>query len=528
MLRSTRNRMAPIARFQMFSTAFRTAAERSSCSPTATSGSARLPAADRRCLTCPGVGLVTCLYRGLPVAGVWSRLAAAEIDHRFLPSVLVGLRLGLAKPCFGSTIALRARDAAANWRICRFRRSTGRRLCDRSGRAAAWAEVAIPPMVVDHVCSEHSFAELARHELRWARTIRLVDPARLRRGRGYASAAVRPRRGGPAGLRRRPLLQSSGSCLLAASWSRYNLRVVWRRESAGLARSGARFAEFAIFVASFLPWRVIWRGRRYQGRAGWDAYASLKETRTLMRTLFLQAPSFDGFDGGAGSRYQARREIRSFWYPTWLAQPAALVAGQQAHRRPAARRSPRRRRAQARDYDLVVLHTSTPVVRRRRDGRRGDEGRESRPQGGPDRRQGRRRGRQEPEARRRDRFRRPQRVRLHDQGGRRGPRLDDDRRAQLPQRGRRDRPQRRRGRCSRTWTRCRSSRRVYKRDLEIENYFIGYLKHPYISLYTGRGCKSRCTFCLWPQTVGGHRYRTRSVGHVIEEIRWAQKALSRR
>ena len=48
---------------------------------------------------------------------------------------------------------------------------------------------------------------------------------------------------------------------------------------------------------------------------------------------------------------------------------------------------------------------------------------------------------------------------------------------------------------------------VYKRDLEIENYFIGYLKHPYLSLYTGRGCKSRCTFCLWPQTVGGHRYR---------------------
>ena len=65
---------------------------------------------------------------------------------------------------------------------------------------------------------------------------------------------------------------------------------------------------------------------------------------------------------------------------------------------------------------------------------------------------------------------------------------------------------------------------VYQRDLTIENYFIGYLKHPYISFYTGRGCKSRCTFCLWPQTVGGHRYRTRSVGHVIEEIRWAKKA----
>ena len=47
----------------------------------------------------------------------------------------------------------------------------------------------------------------------------------------------------------------------------------------------------------------------------------------MMRTLFLQGPSFEGFDGGAGSRYQARREITSFWYPTWLAQPAALVEG---------------------------------------------------------------------------------------------------------------------------------------------------------------------------------------------------------
>ena len=64
---------------------------------------------------------------------------------------------------------------------------------------------------------------------------------------------------------------------------------------------------------------------------------------------------------------------------------------------------------------------------------------------------------------------------------------------------------------------------VYKRDLHIEDYFIGYLKHPYLSLYTGRGCKSHCTFCLWPQTVGGHKYRTRSPEHVIAEIRLARK-----
>lgn len=64
---------------------------------------------------------------------------------------------------------------------------------------------------------------------------------------------------------------------------------------------------------------------------------------------------------------------------------------------------------------------------------------------------------------------------------------------------------------------------VYKRDLRIEDYFIGYLMHPYISIYTGRGCKSRCTFCLWPQTVGGHRYRTRSPQHVAAEIRLARQ-----
>jgi hypothetical protein len=45
----------------------------------------------------------------------------------------------------------------------------------------------------------------------------------------------------------------------------------------------------------------------------------------MMKTLFLQAPSFEGFDGGAGARYQNRREIKSFWYPTWLAQPARTI-----------------------------------------------------------------------------------------------------------------------------------------------------------------------------------------------------------
>jgi hopanoid biosynthesis associated radical SAM protein HpnJ len=64
---------------------------------------------------------------------------------------------------------------------------------------------------------------------------------------------------------------------------------------------------------------------------------------------------------------------------------------------------------------------------------------------------------------------------------------------------------------------------IYKRDLCIKKYFIGYLQHPYVSIYTGRGCRSKCTFCLWPQTVGGHRYRVRSPANVIAEVRWIKE-----
>src|ERR1700677_5335375 len=79
-----------------------------------------------------------------------------------------------------------------------------------------------------------------------------------------------------------------------------------------------------------------------------------------LRTLFLNPPSFEGFDGGAGARYQAKREIRSFWYPTWLAQPAALVPGSKLIDAPADGTPIEAVLAQARDYDLVIMHTSAP------------------------------------------------------------------------------------------------------------------------------------------------------------------------
>src|SRR5213080_1918860 len=79
-----------------------------------------------------------------------------------------------------------------------------------------------------------------------------------------------------------------------------------------------------------------------------------------MKTLFLSPPSFDGFDGGAGARYQAKREIRSFWYPTWLAQPAALVPGSKLIDAPADGLGVQDILPLARAYDLVIMHTSSP------------------------------------------------------------------------------------------------------------------------------------------------------------------------
>ncbi len=243
----------------------------------------------------------------------------------------------------------------------------------------------------------------------------------------------------------------------------------------------------------------------------------------MMRTLFLQAPSFDGFDGGAGSRYQARREIRSFWYPTWLAQPAALVEGSKLIDAPPHGLKLADIALTARDFDLAVLHTSAPSFAS------DIKAIEAMKSVNPDLKAG---------------FI-GAKVAVDPAGSLSASRAVDfvagnefdftikelaegrawDRIAGLSYRNAADRIVHNEARpVLENMDALPFVTPVYKRDVKIENYFIGYLKHPYISLYTGRGCKSRCTFCLWPQTVGGHRYRTRSVGHVVEEIAWAQKA----
>ena len=80
-----------------------------------------------------------------------------------------------------------------------------------------------------------------------------------------------------------------------------------------------------------------------------------------MKTLFLQTPSYDGFDGGAGARYQARREIRSYWYPTWLAQLAAIVPDSKLIDAAPHGIGADEVMTEATHYDLAVLHSSTPT-----------------------------------------------------------------------------------------------------------------------------------------------------------------------
>jgi len=243
-----------------------------------------------------------------------------------------------------------------------------------------------------------------------------------------------------------------------------------------------------------------------------------------MRTLFLQAPSFEGFDGGAGSRYQAKREIKSHWYPTWLAQLAAMVPDSKLIDAPPHGITLDQIVPQAKDFDLVVMHSSTPtfasdIATARAlknvnpklkiglvganvaiDPKRSIE-------------------KAEPidfvTAKDYDFT-----IRDVAQG------KDFAEIAGLCYRDNNGDIQETAARTTLTdMDELPFVTPVYQRDLKIENYFIGYLKHPYISFYSGRGCKSRCTFCLWPQTIGGHKYRTRSVENVIEEIRWAKAAM---
>jgi len=141
----------------------------------------------------PQVGLVTCLYRGRAVGGFWSRMAAAAVDQHFLPSVLVGLKFGLARPCFGSTIALRKSTLERIGGFETFADTLADDYAMGDAVRRLGQKVAIPPFTVGHTSADSSFSELITHELRWARTIRaLALPLANRATVGRRSAEELP------------------------------------------------------------------------------------------------------------------------------------------------------------------------------------------------------------------------------------------------------------------------------------------------------------------------------------------------
>ncbi len=244
-----------------------------------------------------------------------------------------------------------------------------------------------------------------------------------------------------------------------------------------------------------------------------------------LKTLFLNPPSFENFDGGASSRWPATREIDSFWYPVWLSYPAGMLSGSRLLDAPPHKVSADETVQIASNYEFLVLFTSTVgfdsdlrLIRRMKEIKpdlkvafvgppvqikpkeslmaspdidfivRGEfdhavvEFAQGKPLGeiaGVS-------------------YRKNGEV-IHNPAR---PALETEELDRLP-----------------------FATEVYKRDLVIENYNVPFLLHPYVAFYSSRGCPALCTFCLWPQTLSGHAWRVRSSENVAREVRQALKLL---
>jgi hopanoid biosynthesis associated radical SAM protein HpnJ len=244
-------------------------------------------------------------------------------------------------------------------------------------------------------------------------------------------------------------------------------------------------------------------------------------TKMPLRTLFLNPPSFENFDGGASSRWPATREIESYWYPVWLAYPAGMLEGSRLLDAPPHHIDAAQTIEISKQYEFVVLFTSTP-------GFKGD-------------------------------------CRLAEAMKAANPRLTvafvGPHVTVLPEKALQDCPAidfvcrrefdystvefaqgkpleeiqgvsyRKNGRVVHNPDRPAVSdldalpnvTDIYYRDLDVRRYNVPFLLHPFVSLYSTRGCPAQCTFCLWPQTLSGHAWRKRSTDKVAAELAQAKE-----
>src|SRR5262244_1555858 len=238
-----------------------------------------------------------------------------------------------------------------------------------------------------------------------------------------------------------------------------------------------------------------------------------------MKTLLLNPPSFPQFDGGASSRWPATREIPSFWYPVWLAYPAGMIPESRLLDAPPHGITPEETIAIASQYDFVTLYTST--VGWQNDVRLAEMMKAAKPD-------------------LKIAFVGPPVTVQPEEALQASPAIDFVIRKEI------DYPLaefaagkslaeiagvsfKHAGKVVHNPPRpllqdldaLPFASEVYKRDLDITKYNVPFLLHPYIAFYTSRGCPALCTFCLWPQTISGHAWRTRSPENVATEVKRA-------
>ena len=136
-------------------------------------------------LEAPGVGLVSCLYSGVPERPLfWPIMSAMGMSYSFLPNVVLAAATGLEVPCLGATMVIRQSTLAEVGGFERFANV----LADdyelgRAVRAKGYS-VALLMSVVHHNAGEKQISDFFAHELRWARTIRMINPT------GYVLSAI--------------------------------------------------------------------------------------------------------------------------------------------------------------------------------------------------------------------------------------------------------------------------------------------------------------------------------------------------
>ena len=236
------------------------------------------------------------------------------------------------------------------------------------------------------------------------------------------------------------------------------------------------------------------------------------------RTLFLNPPSFEGFDGGAGSRWPSTREIESYWYPVWLCYPAGMLEDSKVLDAPPHGVSIEQTVAQAKNFELLVLFTSSPGFHV--DVKIAEMMKDSNPRlktvfVGP------------PVTIEPDKVlnsskaidfivRREFDYQIANYA--KGARLEDLPGVSFRKNG--ENVHNSESGYIENLDELPWVTKVYHRDLDFTRYNVPFLLNPYVSFYTTRGCPAMCTFCLWPQTHSGHRWRLRSTADIVNECRY--------